>query len=114
MSAVQIDRRVYETELAKLRQEYDGQLGGTEGADVARSYARHEFVALYARNIAFWQAREPDVDPDHIRMELLAQHAICSNAAAQLRRHVLDVGVSADELERAVTRELARGEHPAA
>lgn len=109
MSAVQINKNVYEKELAALKAEYDSLFHiSSEYSKSVKKYTREEYIALYARDIHFWTSRIPDVDLDNMEMNLLAKHAICSNAKIQLWNQVSSAGISKKTMNRAIETVLSQ------
>ena len=80
-----IPRGVYEAEETTLRAEYAAEFGAEATVEngPARAFSRSELIAHYARNLAFWRARIPDLDPG-MPMKSIARHALCSNATQRL------------------------------
>ena len=94
---LRIRAAVHARVLAEMRQEYEAHVGRI--GDEMRSYTRAELVTLYKANLSFWRARVPSIDADNpatLTEELLARHAICTNAEAKLLQKICELGLERD------------------
>jgi len=100
MSEVKINKAAYDAQVVVLREKYNLAFP-SESANMV-SYSRPTYIARYARDIRFWSEHLPDVELEELDSELLARHAVCSNAKGQLWATLIKAGVTQEEIEAAI------------
>lgn len=97
MSAITIDKETHVRNLKNLRNEYVRDFGYDAVMNTqtnAKKYSRQEYIETYAKNIHFWESRIPDIEIDRgMNMDLIAKHAICTNAVQNLTKELKEKGI---------------------
>ena len=96
---IKIDAHVWGKVLDEYRKQYVAEFGAQSASDSTNAVPmeKDEFIHKYAHNVRFWMDRMPAIDLEHQRMpsdKSIAEHAICTNALAELRKHVAQKGVA--------------------
>ena len=95
--SVTIPADVYELVRDRLKSAYVAEFGEDALSEGKVALSRDEFVAKYARNLAFWKAHRPEIELDKCTemppSVVLAAHAICSNAINGLEARVREMRV---------------------
>lgn len=109
-----IPKAVYEATEARLRSAYASefgaeQAGGGDGTAI-RGFTREETIVRYSSALRFWKRHLPDLQPG-MGLDVVAAHAICSNAVRMLTAKCTDYGIL-NEVERAVDAGADSGRRP--
>ena len=100
-----IPKAVYQDAEARLRAAYAIEIGSehTSGDErQVRGFTRDETIERYAAGLRFWASHLPEIVPG-IGMDVIATHAICSNATRMLTNKCEEYGILSEvenELER--------------
>lgn len=95
MSAVTIPKDLHARMVRTYRREYEDEFGPL---DEQRAFTREELVQKYAADLRFWKQREPTIDAGKKRPDVrtVCQHAIATNAIANMWRLCADRGIRED------------------
>lgn len=90
--AVKIGSAIFKQELEEMKGLYELEFGeGSTAADPSssRAVSREAYIERYASALAFWRWHLPELDPGKPPApQVLARHAICTNAERNILREV--------------------------
>lgn len=97
MAGITIPKEMHEKMVAALRVEYEAAFGAIDD-DAPREFSREQLVEKYAKDLAFWRARVPDIASAKTRpsLEDVCRHLITSNAVVNMEKLCAQRGIEED------------------
>ena len=100
--AIQIPRQIYDEQMAKLQELYVCEFGEQTTEQTPKQMCRQTIVDTYSTALSFWVKHTPEIDVKKgvPSMDVVAKHAICTNARLNILKHVKKYNIEEAELVR--------------